>query len=159
MIVMLEFIALQRAEIPALAHFIASQQAQPSSYVGFCGSQPNEIAHELSEFPDLPDQDTRYKYDVLQPGDTTFVVPNSRIGRLVVAFLLDEEGNDADGRIDPGDPVAVLDDPNCILDDVPENYIVNIADARINFSDDDQIGFPEPGRAEATIDEGPDDGN
>ncbi len=51
---MLEFVALQRADIPALADFIASQQAQPSSYVGFCGSQPNEIAHELSEFPDLP---------------------------------------------------------------------------------------------------------
>jgi len=121
--------------------------------------QLGDTENEDCEFPDLPDQDTRYKYDVLQPGDTTFVVPNSRIGRLVVAFLLDEEGNDADGRIDPGDPVAVLDDPNCILDDVPENYIVNIADARINFSDDDQIGFPEPGRAEATIDEGPDDGN
>jgi ribosomal protein S18 acetylase RimI-like enzyme len=36
---------------------MASQQAQPSSYVGFCGSQPNEIAHELSEFPDIPAED------------------------------------------------------------------------------------------------------
>jgi GNAT superfamily N-acetyltransferase len=51
---MLEFVSLQPDDIPELARFIASQQAQPSSYVGFCGSQPDEIAHELSEFPDLP---------------------------------------------------------------------------------------------------------
>jgi len=108
------------------------------------------------EVPLLPDDSTRYKYAIVQPGDTVFQVPNSRIGRLVVAFLLDGEGRDADGKIDPGDPVAVLNDPNCVLDDVPENYIVNIDNARINFTLDDHVGMPEPGRAEATISESPD---
>lgn len=108
------------------------------------------------EVPLLPDENTPYKYAIVQPGDTIFQVPNSKIGRLVVAFLLDGEGNDADGKIDPGDPVAVLNDPNCVLDDVPENYIVTIDSARINFTLQNHLGFPAPGRAEADVSEAPD---
>lgn len=107
------------------------------------------------EVPLLPDDSTAYKYAIVQPGDTLFQVPNSKIGRLVVAFLLDGEGRDADGRIDPGDPVAVLDDPNCVLDDVPDDYLVTIANARINFTLEDHLGLPAPGRAEADVSEGP----
>jgi len=106
--------------------------------------------------PDLPDDnDSSSKDTVVEDGETNFRVSNSKSGRLVVAFLLDGEGRDADGRIDPGDPVALLNDPDCVLDDVPEDYLVNIANARINFSIDDQIGFPAPGRAEADVTEGP----
>ncbi|MFN2425864.1 MAG: hypothetical protein ABR587_05405 [Candidatus Binatia bacterium] len=118
--------------------------------------QLGDVENEDCEEPELPDDSTRYKFEILEAGETTFTVPNSRIGRLVVAFLLDGEGRDADGRIDPGDPVAVLNDPGCVLDDVPENYVVDIADTRINFSDDDQVGFPDPGRADADISESPD---
>ncbi|HYF64585.1 MAG TPA: N-acetyltransferase [Herpetosiphonaceae bacterium] len=55
---MIELVPLQREQIAELAAFIASQQASPASYVGFAGSQPAEIAHELSEFPDVAAEET-----------------------------------------------------------------------------------------------------
>lgn len=99
--------------------------------------------------PDLPDLDRQEQSRILQPGETEFEVRNAKAGRLVVVFLLDEPGKDADGRIDPGDPVAILNDPDCVLDDVPNKYIVQAEDVRINFSLDDEDDFPAPGRAEA----------
>lgn len=105
--------------------------------------------------PELPDFNTPFKFDILDPGETEFQVPNSKIGRLVIVFLLDNPGRDADQQIDPGDPVAVLDDPECVLDDVPRNYIVFIENTRINFTGGDQVGYPAPGRADAEIFEEP----
>lgn len=100
--------------------------------------------------PVLPDVDTRNNHDTMEEGDTEFHVEKIGNGRIVVVFLLDRDGDDADGRIDPGDPVAVLNDPGCVLDQVPNKYIVEIHNVRINFGlDDDAVGFPEPGRAEA----------
>jgi hypothetical protein len=107
------------------------------------------------EFPLLPDDSTPYKYAIVDPGETVFQVPNSKIGRLVVVFLLDGEGQDADGQIDPGDPIAVLNDPGCVMDDVPENYLLTIDAAKINFTLDEHLGFPAPGRADADISEAP----
>lgn len=108
------------------------------------------------ELPLLPEQGTQEQDRTLDPGETDFDVRNAKAGRLVVAFLLDNAGKDADHRIDPGDPVAVLNDPNCVLDDVPNKYIVTAEDVRINFGILDAPGFPEPGRAEsASLSEAP----
>lgn len=99
--------------------------------------------------PVLPEDGTPYESEELSDGATTFDLRNIKTGRFVVVFLLDNEGKDADGRIDPGDPIAVLDDPECVLDDVPKNYVVEINDVRANFGLGDVLGYPEPGRAEA----------
>jgi hypothetical protein len=109
--------------------------------------------------PELPEDENNYEQkEVLEDGARTFELDKVKTGRLVIAFLLDEEGRDADGRIDPGDPVAVLNDPDCILDDVPNKYVVEALDVRINFGLDDVVGMPEPGRAEAgTLEEFPKD--
>lgn len=97
--------------------------------------------------PQLPENtNNAFQSRILKDGETVFEVRNSQAGSLVVAFLLDE---DRDRRIDDGDAVAVLEDPDCVLDDVPNKYIVQVDDVRINFSDDDEPGFPAPGRAEA----------
>ena len=108
----------------------------------------NEELPDCSE-PELPENDDGWQSQTLSDGETEFEIRNNQAGRFIIAFLLDDPGNDADGRIDPGDPVAVLDDPDCILDDVPNKYIVQADDIRINFTDDDEPGFPDPGRAEA----------
>lgn len=115
--------------------------------------------HDDCTEPLLPESDTSKERQTLEDGATEFNLKAPGRGRLVVAFLLDEEGNDSDGRIDPGDPVAVLNDPDCVLDDVPNKYDVEATDVRINFTiDEDAIGFPEPGRAEAgLLSEGPRD--
>lgn len=106
--------------------------------------------------PVLPDQSGSYQSEELQDGVTDFRIKNSQAGRLTIVFLLDEAGRDADGRIDPGDPIAVLNDPDCILDDVPNRYIVTAEDVRINFTDSNANGFPASGRAEAAdLFEGP----
>lgn len=99
--------------------------------------------------PVLPDQSGSFQSEQLEDGETDFRIRNSQAGRLTVVFLLDEAGREADGRIDPGDPIAVLNDPDCILDDVPNKYIVTAEDVRINFTDSNANGFPAPGRAEA----------
>lgn len=99
--------------------------------------------------PGLPTRDDGSQSVVLRNDDTEFEVRNVPAGRFVVAFLLDGEGRDADGRIDPGDPVAVLNDPDCVLDDVPNEYIVQADDIVVNFSPFDEDGFPAAGRAEA----------
>jgi hypothetical protein len=101
--------------------------------------------------PELPDDNSPYWSETLKDGATTFDLNKVKAGRYVIAILLDNEGKDADGRIDPGDPVAVLNDPACLLDDVPNKYIVEAVDVRVNFGLDDEDGFPEPGRAEADL--------
>lgn len=101
------------------------------------------------EVPLLPEDGTPYESQELEDGETTFDLNNVKTGRLVVVFLLDNEGKDADGRIDPGDPVAVLNDPSCVLDDVPNKYIVEATDVRINFGLTNLPGYPAPGRATA----------
>jgi hypothetical protein len=117
----------------------------------------NEDPQLDCENPELPsNEDSQFQSRTLRPGETEFEVRNAKAGSITIAFLLDEEGNDADGRIDPGDPVAVLNDPDCVLDDVPNKYIVTAEDVDINFSLASPNGFPAPGRAEAAdLDEAP----
>jgi hypothetical protein len=101
------------------------------------------------ENPELPVEDTQTQVRVLQDGETQFEVRNAKAGHLTVVFLLDEPGNDADGKIDPGDPIAILNDPDCVMDDVPNKYIVFAEDVDINFGLTEPANFPAPGRAEA----------
>jgi len=110
---------------------------------------------EDCEEPDLPDDFIPYQSIILPAGETSFFLSGTGFGRLVVVFLLDGEDGEADGIINPGDPIAVLNDPDCVLDDVPANYVVNIADARLNFTLTHPDGFPASGRAEADVSERP----
>jgi len=41
----IECISLRREKIPELAAFIANQQAEPATMIGFAECQPAEIAH------------------------------------------------------------------------------------------------------------------
>jgi hypothetical protein len=99
--------------------------------------------------PVLPDSGDPYESVVIPNGQTDFEIPKVKTGRLVVVFLLDNAGNDADGKIDDGDPVAILDDPNCELTDVAGKTTVNLTNVRMNFTDAAEAGFPAPGRAVA----------
>ena len=76
------------------------------------------------------------------------------VGAIVksLVFLLDDEGGQADRRIDPGDPIAILQDPDCVLEDVPNKFIVQADNVLINFGEEDAPGFPAPGEAEADLD-------
>jgi hypothetical protein len=99
--------------------------------------------------PVLPRTNDTNSNEELKDGNSTFDMTKVKTGRLVLVFLLDNPGKDADGKIDPGDPVAVLDDPECVLDDVPNKYVIEATDIKINFGLTDVLGFPAPGRAEA----------
>lgn len=87
------------------------------------------------EKPDIPDGKSSNRRVVLEAGETAFEVKKVGHGRLVVVFLLDEAGNDADGRIDEGDPVAVLDDPECLLEEVDKHFTIEVDDVMVNFTD------------------------
>ncbi len=70
---------------------------------------------------------------VLAPDTKTFSIGGIDSGKIRVVFLLDNAGNNADGQIDPGDPIAVLDDVNCKLDNVNGNITVTLTDVDIQF--------------------------
>ncbi len=101
------------------------------------------------EHPELPDGGSQTQSRILDPGETEFEVRNAKAGHIMVVFLLDEPGKDADARIDPGDPIAILNDPDCVMDDVPNKYIVFADDVELNFGLTQPPGAPAPGRAEA----------
>lgn len=101
------------------------------------------------EHPVLMEDRSQFQSRSLDPGETEFEVRNAKAGHISVVFLLDEAGKDADARIDPGDPIAVLDDPDCVMDDVPNKYILFAEDVKLNFTLAPEVGFPAPGRAEA----------
>src|SRR5690349_22527106 len=101
------------------------------------------------EHPELMEDRSQFQSRSLDPGVTEFEVRNAKAGHISVVFLLDEPGKDADARIDPGDPIAVLNDPDCVMDDVPNRYIVFAEDVELNFGLTSPAGFPAPGRAEA----------
>jgi len=111
-------------------------------------------------FPELPEGKSSSKSAILEAGETEFDFKATGGGRLILAFLLDNPGNQADGRIDDGDPVAILDDPDCLLEDVSSKDTVVANGLRLNFSDDPIVGFPDAGRATATtltVSRNPDD--
>lgn len=92
---------------------------------------------------------------VLSSGETSFTISGLEAGTFGVVFLLDNAGDLADGQIDPGDPIAILDDPDCRLDDVKPNLTVTLDDVDILFDDSPAdcttggVDNPAPGRARA----------
>lgn len=94
-----------------------------------------EAAGSSCECPAAPvnPECTPGKAVVLSPDQKDFTVSNVKSGKLRVVFLLDNAGNDADGQIDPGDPIAVLDDVDCKLDDVNGKNTITLTDVDLNF--------------------------
>jgi hypothetical protein len=107
---------------------------------------------------------TNGKVAVVSSGETEFTLSGVDAGPLGLVFLLDNSGNNADGEINPGDPIAVLDDSDCELDSVDGNITVTLKDVDITFADatvpvcrdtatdcDEVHNSPAPGRARAFL--------
>jgi hypothetical protein len=117
--------------------------------------------------PTDPAFSTRGKAAVIESGETTFTLDGLGTGAIGLIFLLDEAGDNADGEIDPGDPVAILDDVDCELDDIDGNITVTLKDVDLSFAADvpydeddddpdhlcnvDDSNAPIPGRARADL--------
>ncbi|MFN2376344.1 MAG: hypothetical protein ABR538_07385 [Candidatus Binatia bacterium] len=84
--------------------------------------------------PPDPSASLTGKAAVLASGETEFTLSGLRSGAFGVVFLLDNAGDNADGEINPGDPIAVLDDIDCELDDIPGKRTVTLDDVDIAFS-------------------------
>jgi len=90
--------------------------------------------------PTAPDPDiTEGKAIVLTSGETEFTITGIDAGPIGIVFLLDNSGDNADGQIDPGDQIAVLDDVDCELDDVEGNVTITLEDIDIQFYDYDPV--------------------
>ncbi len=71
---------------------------------------------------------------VLPNGSFDFSLSRVQGGDLTVVFLLDKASTQADGQIDAGDPIAVLDDPDNRLLGVQSPLKVTIERVDITFS-------------------------
>ncbi|MBI3303342.1 MAG: hypothetical protein HYZ72_14860 [Deltaproteobacteria bacterium] len=83
--------------------------------------------------------------------DRTFTVPHLAAGDLTVVFLLDQAGVNQDGTIDPGDPIAVFQDPGGRLQNLSAAAEVTLEDVDVAFN----LNAPDTGiatvRSEANI--------
>jgi hypothetical protein len=83
--------------------------------------------------------------------DRTFAVPHLAAGDLTVVFLLDQAGVNQDGTIDPGDPIAVFQDPVGRLRNLSADTEVTLEDVDAIFN----LSAPDTGtatvRSEANI--------
>ena len=75
--------------------------------------------------------------------DRSFVVPHVAAGDLTVVFLLDQAGVDQDGTIDPGDPIAIFQDPAERLRNLSAATEILIEDVDLSFN----LNAPETGVA------------
>lgn len=96
------------------------------------------------------------KAAIVPAGETEFTITGLDNGPIAVMFLLDNAGNNADGVINLGDPVAILDDEDCELDgDVDGNTTVTLKDIDVFFDTaihtDCQVSNP-PGLGRARAD-------
>ena len=62
-----------------------------------------------------------------------FAVTQVKSGDLTVVFLQDQV-SEPDGHIDPGDPIATLDDPDGILSGVRKGETIDVTDVDIDFT-------------------------
>ncbi len=85
--------------------------------------------------PSFPSDRSRGKAAVVESGETDFSLSQLRSGAIRVVFLLDNAGNAADGQIDEGDLIAVLDDVDCELEAVKGNLTVTLKDVDIQFAE------------------------
>jgi len=84
--------------------------------------------------PPDPSGSTVGKAVVLASGSTTFSLSSLDAGNIGVVFLLDNPGNAADGTIDPGDPIAILDDLSCRLEDMKGDVTATLTDVDLSFN-------------------------
>ena len=75
--------------------------------------------------------------------DRTFTVPHLAAGDLTVVFLLDQAGVNQDGTIDPGDPVAIFQDPAGRLRNLSAAAEVTLEDVDVTFN----LSAPDTGIA------------
>lgn len=75
--------------------------------------------------------------------DRTFHIANLAAGSLTVVFLLDQAGANRDGTIDPGDPIAIFQDPHGRLQNLSATSDVLLSDVEIAFN----LEVPENGIA------------
>lgn len=98
-------------------------------------------------FVDLRDpgtfQDFRDAEVAVVEDDRTFHVPHLAAGSLTVVFLLDQAGANQDGTIDPGDPIAIFQDPGGRLHNLSAGSEVVLADVDVAFN----LDAPEGGIA------------
>jgi hypothetical protein len=75
--------------------------------------------------------------------DRTFTVSHLAAGDLAVVFLLDQAGVNEDGTIDPGDPIAIFQDPAGRLHNLSADTEVTLEDIDITFN----LSAPDTGTA------------
>lgn len=84
--------------------------------------------------PAFPCDTSRGRAAVIDATETEFSLGGLDRGAVRVVFLLDDAGDAADGQIDPGDLIAILDDDDCELDDIDGNFTVTLEDVDIDFA-------------------------
>ena len=101
-------------------------------------------------FVDLQDTDSVQTFQTFKDAevssleeDRTFRVANLAAGSLTVVFLLDGAGVNQDGTIDPGDPIAVFQDPSGLLRNLSANTEVTLQDVDLLF----RLNAPDSGAA------------
>ena len=75
--------------------------------------------------------------------DRTFTVSHLAAGDLAVVFLLDQGGVNQDGTIDPGDPIAIFQDPAGRLHNLSADTEVTLEDIDVTFN----LSAPDTGTA------------
>jgi len=89
-------------------------------------------------FVDLKDpgtfQDFRDAEVTLLKEDRSFIVSHLAGGDLTVVFLLDQGGVNQDGTIDPGDPIAIFQDPAGRLQNLSAATEVMLEDVDVSFN-------------------------
>lgn len=101
--------------------------------VVFAYRLPDDDTTDRCPCPPDPSASTSGKALLLTSGTTEFSLSGIDTGNIGVAFLLDNSGNNADGTIDLGDPIAILDDVYCRLEGMKGDTTATLADVDILF--------------------------
>jgi hypothetical protein len=98
-------------------------------------------------FVNLRDPGTFQDFDdaevAVATAERTFTVLHLAAGDLTVVFLLDQAGVNQDGTIDPGDPVAIFQDPAGQLHNLSADTEVTLEDVDVIFN----LNAPDTGTA------------
>lgn len=89
-------------------------------------------------FIDLQDPDRFQNFRDAELGtlaeDRTFHIEHLAEGDLTLVFLLDGAGVNQDGTIDPGDPIAIFQDPAGLLRKLSANSTITLEDVDVTFN-------------------------
>lgn len=84
--------------------------------------------------PPDPSSSASGKAAIISSGETEFQLSGLTAGTFGVVFLLENAGDAADGEINPGDPIAILDDVDCDLNNLSGTKTVTLEDIDLHFS-------------------------